>query len=75
MRNVPDVRKAVRWNTPFYDIEGQDWFIVCDCTTNYVKVSFLNRASLRPLPPVEPKQQDILRNCKRCGTPLHLTPP
>ena len=59
MRNVPDVRKAVRWNTPFYDIEGQDWFIVCDCTTNYVKVSFLNGASLRPLPPVESKQQDV----------------
>lgn len=48
---VPDVRKAVRWNTPFYGIEGQGWFLGFHCLTHYVKVSFLNGSSLDPLPP------------------------
>lgn len=52
---VPDVRKAVRWNSPFYGIEGQGWFLSFHCFTNYVKVAFLNGTSLRPLPPGESK--------------------
>jgi hypothetical protein len=55
MRTVPDVRKAVRWNTPFYGIEDRGWFLAFHCITKYVKVAFLNGASLRPLPPVESK--------------------
>ncbi|MFA9476813.1 DUF1801 domain-containing protein [Phycisphaerales bacterium AB-hyl4] len=55
VRTVPDVRKAVRWNSPFYGIEGQGWFLTFHCFTKYVKVAFLNGASLRPLPPVESK--------------------
>ena len=39
---VPDVRKAVRWNSPFYGIEGRGWFASCHAFTNYVKVTFLN---------------------------------
>ncbi len=54
-RTVPDVRKAVRWNTPFYGIEGQGWFLGFHCLTKYVKVAFLNGSSLSPLPPVESK--------------------
>jgi len=54
-QNVPDVLKAVRWNTPFYGIEGQGWFLAFHCITKYVKVAFLNGTSLRPLPPVESK--------------------
>jgi len=54
-REVPDVRKAVRWNTPFYGIEGKGWFLAYNCCTKYVKVSFLNGASLEPKPPVESK--------------------
>ena len=27
VRNVPNVRKAVKWNSPFYGIEGQGWFL------------------------------------------------
>ena len=55
VRTVPGVRKAVRWNTPFYGIEGRGWFLAFHCITKYVKVAFLNGTSLRPLPPVESK--------------------
>jgi hypothetical protein len=52
---VPNVQKAVRWNSPFYGIEGKGWFLNYHCFTEYVKVVFLNGSSLRPLPPVESK--------------------
>ena len=55
VRSVPDVRKAVRWNTPFYGVEDQGWFLAFHCITKYVKVAFLNGTSLHPLPPVESK--------------------
>ena len=58
-RSVPAVRKAVRWNTPFYGIEGRGWFLAFHCFTRYVKVTFLNGASLRPLPPVESKHEHV----------------
>ena len=51
-RTVPNVRKAVRWNSPFYGIEDRGWFLSFHCFTKYVKVTFLRGASLRPLPPV-----------------------
>ena len=53
VRTVPNVRKAVRWNSPFYGIEGQGWFLGFHCFTKYIKVTFLRGTSLRPLPPVE----------------------
>jgi hypothetical protein len=59
VRTVPGVRKAVRWNTPFYGIEGQGWFLGFHCITKYIKVAFFKGASLRPLPPVESKQKDV----------------
>jgi hypothetical protein len=59
VRTVPNVRKAVRWNTPFYGIEGQGWFLGFHCITKYLKVAFFRGASLRPLPPVESKQKDV----------------
>ena len=59
VRTVPDVRKAVRWNSPFYGIEGQGWFLSFHCFTKYVKVTFLNGASLRPAPPVESKHEAV----------------
>ena len=58
-RSVPDVRKAVRWNSPFYGIEGQGWFLSYHCFTKYLKVTFLNGAALRPLPPIESKQAEV----------------
>jgi hypothetical protein len=51
VRNVPDVRKAVRWNSPFYGIEGQGWFLGFHVFTRYVKVTFFRGTSLRPVPP------------------------
>lgn len=58
-RTVPDVRKAVRWNSPFYGIEGQGWFLSFHCFDRYIKVSFLNGGSLDPKPPVESKYEDV----------------
>jgi len=51
VRNVPNVRKAVKWNSPFYGIEGQGWFLSFHVFTHYVKVSFFRGTSLRPVPP------------------------
>ncbi len=50
-RHVPEVRKAVRWNSPFYGIEGQGWFLSFHVFTRYVKVTFFRGTSLRPVPP------------------------
>ena len=52
---VPDVQKAVRWNSPFYGIEGEGWFLSYHCFTKYIKVTFLNGADLDPPPPIEAK--------------------
>ena len=54
VRTVPGVRKAVKWNSPFYGIEGQGWFLSFHCFTKYVKVAFFRGTSLRPLPPGGP---------------------
>jgi len=58
-RTVPDVRKAVKWNSPFYGVEGQGWFLNFHCYTKYVKVAFFRGTSLRPLPPGESKHKDV----------------
>ena len=58
-RTVPDVRKAVKWNSPMYGVEGRGWFLGIHCFTNYVKVAFFRGASLRPLPPGESKNKDV----------------
>ncbi len=51
VRAVPNVRKAVKWNSPFYGIEGQGWFLSFHVFTRYVKVTFFSGRSLRPIPP------------------------
>lgn len=48
---VPNVRKAVRWNSPFYGSKDQGWFVSFHCFTRYVKVTFFDGVSLQPLPP------------------------
>ncbi len=58
-RTVPNVKKAVKWNSPFYGIEGQGWFVNFHCFTKYVKVAFFRGSALRPLPPGESKQRDV----------------
>ena len=57
VRTIPEVQKAVKWNSPLYGIEGQGWFLGIHTFTNYVKVAFFRGASLRPVPPGESKQQ------------------
>ena len=51
VHNVPSVRKAVRWNSPFYGLKGRGWFLAFHVFTHYVKVTFFRGASLRPAPP------------------------
>ena len=58
IRAVPKVQKAVRWNSPFYGIEGQGWFLAFHVFTHYVKVTFLNGTSLEPLPPGPSKDKN-----------------
>ncbi|HEX5577722.1 MAG TPA: DUF1801 domain-containing protein, partial [Gemmatimonadaceae bacterium] len=57
-RNVPKVKKAVKWNSPFYGIEGQGWFLSFHTFNRYVKVAFFRGASLRPVPPGPSKSKD-----------------
>ncbi len=59
VRTVPDVRKAVRWNSPFYGVEDKGWFLSYHCFTKYIKVTFLNGGSLSPPPPVESKYEEV----------------
>ena len=58
-RTVPDVNKAVKWNSPFYGVEGQGWFLSFHCFTKYVKVTFFRGSSLRPVPPGASKHKDV----------------
>ncbi|MBI3270536.1 MAG: DUF1801 domain-containing protein [Planctomycetes bacterium] len=55
VRTVPGVRKAVKWNSPFYGLEGQGWFLGFHCFTKYVKVTFFRGTFLRPVPPGKSK--------------------
>jgi hypothetical protein len=59
VRAVPDVHKAVKWNSPFYGIEGEGWFLSFHCFAKYVKVAFFRGASLQPVPPGESRQRDV----------------
>ena len=59
VRKVPNLRKAVKWNSPFYGVEDQGWFLSFHVFTHYVKVTFFRGASLRPVPPGASKQKDV----------------
>jgi len=58
-RALPKVRKAVKWNSPFYGVEGKGWFLSFHVYTKFVKVAFFKGAALRPLPPGESKQKQV----------------
>ena len=58
-RSVPGVRKAVKWNSPFYGVEGQGWFLSFHVFTRYVKVTFFRGTSLRPVPPGASKHKEV----------------
>ncbi len=55
---VPGVRKAVKWNSPFYGVDGQGWFLSFHVFTRYIKVTFFRGAALEPLPPVGSKDRN-----------------
>ena len=59
VRTVPGVRKAVKWNSPFYGVDGQGWFLSFHVFTHYVKVTFFRGTSLRPVPPGESRHKDV----------------
>ncbi len=59
VRTVPGVRKAVKWNSPFYGLEGQGWILNFHCFTKYVKVAFFRGTSLSPLPPGESTHKEV----------------
>lgn len=58
-KSVPNVYKAVKWNTPFYGIEGDGWFVGFHCLTKYIKVAFFRGTSLNPVPPSTSKQKEV----------------
>ncbi|MBX3503249.1 MAG: DUF1801 domain-containing protein [Alphaproteobacteria bacterium] len=58
-RTLPGVRKAVKWNSPFYGVEGKGWFLSFHCFTKYIKVGFFKGAELKPLPPGESRQKEV----------------
>jgi len=58
-RTVPNVYKAVKWNSPFYGIEGEGWFLSFHCFTKYIKVTFFRGTSLRPVPPGKSKHNEV----------------
>jgi hypothetical protein len=59
VRSVPNLRKAVKWNSPFYGTERHGWFLSFHVFTRYVKVTFFRGTSLRPAPPGASKQKDV----------------
>jgi hypothetical protein len=54
-KTVPNVHKAVKWNSPFYGIEGDGWFLSYHCFAKYIKLTFFRGTSLDPVPPVASK--------------------
>jgi len=60
VRTLPGVRKAVKWNSPFYGTpDGEGWFLSFHCFDRYVKLTFFRGTSLDPVPPGPSKQQDV----------------
>jgi len=59
VRVVPHVRKAVKWNSPFYGVEGEGWFLSFQVFARYVKVTFFRGTSLRPVPPGASKHKEV----------------
>ena len=59
VRTVPGVRKAIKWNSPFYGVEDHVWFLSYHCFAKYVKVAFFRGASLRPLPPGDSRHKEV----------------
>lgn len=63
VRTIPNIRKAVRWNSPCFGVEGPSgkpsWFLSIHCVTKYIKVAFFSGSSLSPVPPIESKIKNV----------------
>jgi hypothetical protein len=59
VKAVPRVEKAVKWNSPFYGLEKDSWFLSFHCFTHYLKVAFFRGASLDPMPPGKSKHPEV----------------
>ncbi|WEX08961.1 DUF1801 domain-containing protein [Chelativorans sp. AA-79] len=59
VRTVPGVSKAVKWNSPFYGVGDNLWFLSLHCFTKYIKVTFFRGTSLRPVPPGQSKHPEV----------------
>lgn len=59
VRTVPMVQKAVKWNSPFYGMECDSWFLSFHVFTKYVKVTFFRGTSLSPAPPEKSKHHEV----------------
>jgi hypothetical protein len=66
-RAVPGVHKAVKWNSPFYGVEGEGWFLSYHCFSKYIKVAFFRGTALRPVPPgcVQAQGSTLSRRSRR----------
>ena len=58
VKTVPDVRKAVKWNSPLYGMEGDGWFLGVHCVAKYLQLAFFRGALLDPMPPVASKSAE-----------------
>jgi hypothetical protein len=59
VQNVPNVHKAVKWNSPMYGVEGEGWFLGLHTFTGYLKLAFFHGTSLQPVPPGTSKSKDV----------------
>jgi len=59
VKTVPNVTKAVKWNSPFYGMEKDSWFLSFHCFDKYIKVAFFRGSSLNPVPPVSSKHPEV----------------
>jgi hypothetical protein len=59
VRTVPGVGKAVKWNSPFYGVKDQGWFLSFHVFAKYIKVTFFRGMSLRPVPPGVSKHKEV----------------
>ena len=50
-RHVPKLQKAVKWNSPFYGVEGHGWFLATHCFTHFVRITWFQGQALKPIPP------------------------
>lgn len=57
-RHVPKLQKAVKWNSPFYGVEGQGWFLATHCFSHFVRLTWFHGQSLKPIPPGSSKDKN-----------------